>query len=87
MTFLLLAGVCNTLQAQVVTDITEPTDSIDVEDFDDEDDEDVEENAFEGIVPSEDEITVTDREGNEDVIDFPEAMTYDLDSLLNLYIP
>ena len=36
--------------------------------------------------PDEDEITVTDQEGNEEVIEFPEAMTYDLDSLLNLYM-
>ncbi|MBQ8066251.1 MAG: lytic transglycosylase domain-containing protein [Prevotella sp.] len=34
----------------------------------------------------EDEITVTDQSGNEEVIEFPEAMTYDLDSLLNLYL-
>ena len=34
----------------------------------------------------EDEITVIDREGNKEVIEFPEAMTYDLDSLLNLYM-
>ena len=34
----------------------------------------------------EDEIVVTDQEGNEEVIEFPEAMTYDLDSLLNLYM-
>ena len=33
-----------------------------------------------------DEIVVTDEEGNEEVIEFPEAMTYDLDSLLNLYM-
>jgi len=33
-----------------------------------------------------DEITVTDEEGNEEFIDFPEAMTYDLDSLMNLYM-
>ena len=32
----------------------------------------------------EDEIAVTDSEGNEELIEFPEAMTYDLDSLLNL---
>ena len=37
-------------------------------------------------VDSEDEITVTDNSGNEEVIEFPEAMTYDLDSLLNLYM-
>ena len=34
----------------------------------------------------EDEITVTDQSGNEEVIEFPEAMTYDLDSLLSLYM-
>ena len=34
----------------------------------------------------EDEITVVDRQGHEEVIEFPEAMTYDLDSLLNLYM-
>ncbi len=34
----------------------------------------------------EDEITVTDQSGQEEVIEFPEAMTYDLDSLLNLYM-
>jgi len=34
----------------------------------------------------EDEITVTDKEGHQEVIEFPEAMTYDLDSLLNLYM-
>ena len=34
----------------------------------------------------EDEITVTDQEGNEESIEFPEAMNYDLDSLMNLYM-
>ena len=34
----------------------------------------------------EDEIVVTDDKGREEVIEFPEAMTYDLDSLLNLYM-
>ena len=47
----------------------------------DEDDEDEEVE-----VVADDEITVTDEEGNEEVIDFPEAMTYDLDSLMNLYM-
>ena len=42
-----------------------------------EDEEDVDE---------EDEIVVIDQSGNEEVIDFPEAMTYDLDSLLNEYM-
>jgi membrane-bound lytic murein transglycosylase D len=37
-------------------------------------------------VDEEDEITVTDQKGHEEVIEFPEAMTYDLDSLLNLYM-
>ena len=37
-------------------------------------------------VNDEDEIVVTDQTGNEEVIEFPEAMTYDLDSLLNLYM-
>ncbi|MBR1485320.1 MAG: transglycosylase SLT domain-containing protein [Prevotella sp.] len=37
-------------------------------------------------VIDDDEITVTDEEGNEEEIDFPEAMTYDLDSLMNQYI-
>ena len=36
------------------------------------------------VIPNDDEIVVTDLEGNEEVIEFPEAMTYDLDSLLNL---
>ena len=35
---------------------------------------------------NDDEITVTDQKGREEVIEFPEAMTYDLDSLLNLYM-
>jgi len=34
----------------------------------------------------EDELVVTDQKGNEEIIEFPEAMTYDLDSLLNLYM-
>ena len=33
-----------------------------------------------------DEITATDQKGRQEVIEFPEAMTYDLDSLLNLYM-
>ena len=38
------------------------------------------------VQTDEDEITVTDQEGRSEVIEFPEAMTYDLDSLLNLYM-
>ncbi len=33
-----------------------------------------------------DEFSVTDNQGHEELIEFPEAMTYDLDSLLNLYM-
>ena len=32
------------------------------------------------------EITVTDYDGNEETIELPEAMTHDLDSLMNLYL-
>jgi membrane-bound lytic murein transglycosylase D len=38
------------------------------------------------VVTDEDELIITDQSGNEEVIEFPEAMTYDLDSLLNLYM-
>ncbi len=74
------------IYAQVVnTDV--PTE-IEEEDFDDEDedleDEDEDEDSQE--VLGEDEFAVTDEEGNEELIEFPEAMTYDLDSLLNLYM-
>ena len=40
----------------------------------------------EDVADEEDEIVVLDQTGNEEVIEFPEAMTYDLDSLLNLYM-
>ena len=43
-------------------------------------------NNKEDETDEEDEITVTDDKGREEVIEFPEAMTYDLDSLLNLYM-
>ena len=46
---------------------------IDEDDDDDEPDE-------------EDEVVVLDQNGDEEVIEFPEAMTYDLDSLLNVYM-
>jgi membrane-bound lytic murein transglycosylase D len=49
-----------------------------IEDDDEEEEEDIE--------VTEDEVTIIDEEGNEEVIDFPEAMTYDLDSLMNLYM-
>ena len=75
----------NGMYAQVVnTDVpTEETDDF-MEEDDDEDELDEEEDGQE--VLSEDEFAVTDEEGNEEVIEFPEAMTYDLDSLLNLYM-
>lgn len=65
-----------TVQAQVVVDDDEE------EEFEDEFEDDEEE----VVVNAGDEFTVTDQEGNEEVIDFPEAMTYDLDSLMNLYM-
>ena len=40
----------------------------------------------EDYADDEDEITVTDDNGQEEVIEFPEAMTFELDSLLNLYM-
>jgi membrane-bound lytic murein transglycosylase D len=51
-----------------------------------EDDEEEEEEEDVEMALGEDEFAVTDEEGNEEVIEFPEAMTYDLDSLLNLYM-
>ena len=57
------------------------------EDYDEEDEDDLDEE--EDDVPAilgEDEITMTDKQGNKELIEFPEAMTYDLDSLLNLYM-
>ena len=37
-------------------------------------------------VPDEDEFIIKDDEGNDEIIEFPEAMTYDLDSLMSLYM-
>ena len=75
------------LNAQVVNTDVPTEEEFEEEESEDEEDEgeegeDEEENAEE---LSEDEFAVTDQEGNEEVIEFPEAMTYDLDSLLNLY--
>ena len=65
------------VQAQVVLDDDEDEDEEEVvEEVEDDEDEEV----------TEDELMVIDAEGNEDLIDFPEAMTYDLDSLMNLYM-
>ena len=69
-------------QAQTVVDETDEEDDTETV-IGDEFDEDEEEGA---ITLGEDEFAVTDEEGNEEVIEFPEAMTYDLDSLLNLYM-
>jgi membrane-bound lytic murein transglycosylase D len=90
---ILMAGTCTTLRAQVVIDSVE-VDNIDMDDeFELEDDEDENEEGLEeeddddvSVALGDDEIAVTDNEGNEEVIEFPEAMTYDLDSLLNLYM-
>ena len=74
------------LNAQVVnTEIPTEEDIEEVdEDEEEEEGEEEEEESTEEL--SEDEFAVTDQEGNEEVIEFPEAMTYDLDSLLNLYM-
>lgn len=37
-------------------------------------------------ISTDDEITVTDNKGIKEVVAFPEAMNYDLDSLMNLYM-
>ena len=68
------------IQAQVVLD--DPEEVLDEDDEEGEDEED----EVDITALGEDEIAVTDQEGNEEVIEFPEAMTYDLDSLLNLYM-
>jgi len=70
------------LNAQVVN-TDSPTEDVE-EEMEEEEDEDEEEVNAEEL--GEDEFAVTDEEGNEEVIEFPEAMTYDLDSLLNLYM-
>ena len=80
------------IQAQVVLD--DPEEVVDEEDdgeyqSSEEGEDDGEYQSSEGDEAEplgEDEIAVTDKDGNEDVIEFPEAMTYDLDSLLNLYM-
>ena len=71
LTAMFFAGNC-AMYAQIVN-----------EDIDNENEE---EEVEEAEVPAEDEISLTDKEGNEEIIEFPEAMTYDLDSLLNLYM-
>jgi membrane-bound lytic murein transglycosylase D len=97
---LFLIGSGSTVEAQVVKKTAkdtpvvvadDPEEEEDEEDYDDEEEEDEdgdldEEEGVEPTLLSEDEIAVTDKEGNEELIEFPEAMTYDLDSLLNLYM-
>lgn len=93
---LFLIGSGGIAEAQVVKKnvketpvvIEEEDEEEDEEDYDDEEDDgDLdEEDDDDVVIPIEDEITVTDKEGNEELIEFPEAMTYDLDSLLNLYM-
>ena len=51
-----------------------------------DDPEDDEEEVDSLFVPIEDEISVIDKQGNTEFIDFPEAMTYNLDSLMSLYM-
>ena len=51
-----------------------------------DDPEDDEEEVDSLFVPIEDEISVIDQQGNTEFIDFPEAMTYNLDSLMSLYM-
>ena len=75
---MLMAGT-TMVEAQVVID--EPETVEEMEEEDEESDDGDEEEPL-----GEDEIAVTDKDGNEEVIEFPEAMTYDLDSLLNLYM-
>lgn len=72
-----LATGSNVGAQAVLTPVTEDPDTIGAVDVTDD----------EGVLTlSEDEFAVTDDEGNEEVIEFPEAMTYDLDSLMNLYM-
>ncbi|MBR1932973.1 MAG: transglycosylase SLT domain-containing protein [Prevotella sp.] len=70
---MLLSGLCS-MQAQIEVDDEEDEDDVELmEGDDDEEDEET------------DEVTIIDQEGNEEEFEFPEAMDYDLDSLLNLY--
>ena len=61
---------------------TSPAAAQTVIDPDDDDEEEVD-SLF---VPLEDEITVVDKQGITELIEFPEAMTYNLDSLMSLYM-
>ena len=93
---LFLIGSGGMVEAQVVNKTVKDTPVVieeddteedEYEDYDEEDEGDLDEE--EDDIPAilgEDEITVTDKQGNKELVEFPEAMTYDLDSLLNLYM-
>ena len=93
---LFLIGSGGMVEAQVVNKTVKDTPVVieeddteedEDEDYDEEDEDDLDEE--EDDIPAilgEDEITVTDKQGNKELVEFPEAMTYDLDSLLNLYM-
>ena len=91
---LFLIGSGGMVEAQVVNKtvkdtpvVIEEEDTEEEDEYDDEEDGDFDEDEDdEPVILGEDEIAVTDKEGNEELIEFPEAMTYDLDSLLNLYM-
>ena len=93
---LFLIGSGGTVEAQVVNKtvkdtpvVIEEEDTEEEDEYDDDEEEDGdldEDEDDEPVILGEDEIAVTDKEGNEELIEFPEAMTYDLDSLLNLYM-
>ena len=92
---LFLIGAGGTVEAQVVNKtvkdtpvVIEEEDTEEEDEYDDEEEDgDLDEDEDdEPVILGEDEIAVTDKEGNEELIEFPEAMTYDLDSLLNLYM-
>lgn len=80
--FIFQLTLINPIKAQVVLE----TDSINSDFYDIEEEEEDEEGDEIKIPLGEDELAVKDKEGNEELIEFPEAMTYDLDSLLNLYM-
>lgn len=80
--FIFQLTLINPIKAQVVLE----TDSINSDFYDIEEEEEDEEGDDVKIPLGEDELAVKDKEGNEELIEFPEAMTYDLDSLLNLYM-
>ncbi len=80
--FIFQFTLINPIKAQVVLE----TDSINSDYYDIEEEEDDEEGDDVKIPLGEDELAVKDKDGNEELIEFPEAMTYDLDSLLNLYM-